>query len=75
MRVVAVHARLALWAQSLIAFVYRNGVVREIVYDTDWVSLDAEMERPFAESLQKQAEEMMAGEVVLKEAVPAGSQR
>lgn len=75
MRVVAVHARLALWAQNLIAFVYRNGVVREIVYDTDWVSLDAEMERPFAESLQKQAEEMMAGEVVLKEAVPAGSQR
>ena len=74
-RVVAVHARLALWAQNLIAFVYRNGVVREIVYDTDWVSLDAEMERPFAESLQKQAEEMMAGEVVLKEAVPAGSQR
>jgi len=53
MRVVAVHARLALWAQSLIAFVYRNGVVREIVYDTDWVSLDAEMERPFAESLTK----------------------
>lgn len=75
MRVVAVHARLALWAQSLIAFVYRNGVVREIVYDTDWVSLDAEMERPFAESLQKQAEEMMAGEVVLKEAVPVASQR
>ncbi len=75
MRVVAVHARLAIWAQNLIAFVYRNGVVREIVYDTDWVSLDAEMERPFAESLQKQAEEMMAGEVVLKEAVPAGSQR
>ena len=75
MRVVAVHARLALWAQSLIAFVYRNGVVREIAYDTDWVSLDAEMERPFAESLQKQAEEMMAGEVVLKEAVPAASQR
>lgn len=75
MRVVAVHARLALWAQNLIAFVYRNGVVREIVYDTDWVSLDAEMERPFAESLQKQAEEMMAGEVVLKEAVPVASQR
>lgn len=75
MRVVAVHARLALWAQSLIAFAYRNGVVREIVYDTDWVSLDAEMERPFAESLQKQAEEMMAGEVVLKEAVPVASQR
>jgi len=75
LRVVTVHARLALWAQSLIAFVYRNGVVREIVYDTDWVSLDAEMERPFAESLQKQAEEMMAGEVVLKEAVPAASQR
>jgi GTP-binding protein HflX len=75
MRVVAVHARLALWAQNLIAFAYRNGVVREIVYDTDWVSLDAEMERPFAESLQKQAEEMMAGEVVLKEAVPVASQR
>lgn len=75
MRVVAVHARLALWAQSLIAFVYRNGVVREIVYNTDWVSLDAEMERPFAESLLKQAEEMMAGEVVLKEPVPAASQR
>lgn len=75
MRVVAVHARLALWAQSLIAFAYRNGVVREIVYDTDWVSLDAEMERPFAESLQKQAEEMMAGEVVLREAVPVASQR
>lgn len=75
MRVVAVHARLALWAQSLIAFVYRNGVVREIVYDTDWVSLNAEMERPFAESLQKQAEEMMAGEVVLREAVPVASQR
>jgi GTP-binding protein HflX len=75
MRVVAVHARLALWAQSLIAFAYRNGVVREIVYDTDWVSLDAEMERPFAESLQKQAEEMMAGEVVLKEVVPVASQR
>jgi len=75
MRVVTVHARLALWAQNLIAFVYRNGVVREIVYDTDWVSLDAEMERPFAESLQKQAEEMMAGEVVLKEAVPVASQR
>jgi GTP-binding protein HflX len=75
MRVVAVHARLALWAQNLIAFAYRNGVVREIVYDTDWVSLDAEMERPFAESLQKQAEEMMAGEVVLKEAVSVASQR
>jgi GTP-binding protein HflX len=75
MRVVAVHARLALWAQNLIAFAYRNGVVREIVYDTDWVSLDAEMERPFAESLQKQAEEMMAGEVVLREAVPVASQR
>ena len=75
MRVVAVHARLALWAQNLIAFVYRNGVVREIAYDTDWVSLDAEMERPFAESLQKQAEERMAGEVVLEEAVPVVSQR
>jgi hypothetical protein len=33
------------------------------------------MERPFAESLQKQAEEMMAGEVVLREAVPVASQR
>jgi GTP-binding protein HflX len=75
MRVVTVHARLALWAQSLIVFVYRNGVVREIVYDTDWVNLDVEMERPLAESLQKQAEEMIAGEVVLKETVPVASQR
>ena len=75
MRVVTVQARLALWAQSLIAFVYRNGIVRKIVYDTDCVSLDAEMERAFAERLKKQAEEMMAGEVVLKEAVPVTSQR
>jgi len=65
MRVVNVHARLALWAQNLIAFVYRNGVVLNITYDTDWVTLDAEMERPFAERLQKQADEMMAGEVIL----------
>ncbi|MCS7186258.1 MAG: GTPase HflX [Armatimonadetes bacterium] len=65
MRVVNVHARIALWAQNLIAFVYRNGVVINITYDTDWVTLDAEMERPFAERLQKQAEEMMAGEVIL----------
>lgn len=66
MRVVKVHARLALWAQSLIAFVYRNGVVRNILYDTDWVTVEAEMERPFAERLQKQAMQMTAGEVVLK---------
>lgn len=65
MRVVNVHARLALWAQNLIAFVYRNGVVLNITYDTDWVTLDAEMERPFAERLQKQADEMTAGEVIL----------
>lgn len=65
MRVVSVHARIALWAQNLIAFVYRNGVVINISYDTDWVTLDAEMERPFAERLQKQANEMMAGEVTL----------
>lgn len=66
-RVVNVYARLALWAQSLIAFVYRNGVVRNIAYDAHQVSLDAEMERPFAERLQKQAQEMMAGEVVLSD--------
>lgn len=66
MRVVKVHARLALWAQSLIAFVYRNGVVRNILYDTDRVTVEAEMERPFAERLQKQAMQMTAGEVVLK---------
>ncbi len=65
MRVVNVHARIALWAQNLIAFVYRNGVVSNITYDTDCVTLDAEMERPFAESLQKQVEQMMAGEVDL----------
>ncbi len=65
MRVVNVHARLALWAQNLIAFVYRNGVVLNIAYDTDWVILDAEMERPFAERLQKQVDEMMAGEAIL----------
>jgi len=75
MRVVTVHARLRLWAQNLIAFAYRNGVVQNIIYDTDWVNLEAEMEKPFAESLQKQAEEMVAGEVVLKEAVPVASQR
>ncbi|MFN3420726.1 MAG: GTPase HflX [Armatimonadota bacterium] len=65
MRVVNVHARIALWAQNLIAFIYRNGVVLNITYDTDCVTLDAEMERPFAESLQKQVEQMMAGEVNL----------
>lgn len=66
MRVVNVRARIALWAQNLIAFVYRNGVVLNITYDTDWVTLEAEMERPFAERLQKQVDEMKAGEVVLK---------
>ncbi len=65
MRVVNVRARIALWAQNLIAFVYRNGIVLDITYDTDWVTLNAEMERPFAERLQKQVDEMMAGEVVL----------
>lgn len=68
-RVVTVHARLALWAQNLVAFVYRNGLVLNIVYDTDWVNLEAEMERPFAERLKKQAEGIMAGKVVLKDAI------
>ncbi|MER3501114.1 MAG: GTPase HflX [Candidatus Fervidibacterota bacterium] len=63
LRVVKVAARLALWAQNLIAFTYRNGVIRSITYDTDFVMLEAEMERPFAEHLQKQAREMAAGEV------------
>ncbi|MFA0754248.1 MAG: hypothetical protein IMHGJWDQ_002033, partial [Candidatus Fervidibacter sp.] len=40
-----------------------NGVIRSITYDTDFVMLEAEMERPFAEHLQKQAREMAAGEV------------
>ncbi|MCS7263401.1 MAG: GTPase HflX [Armatimonadetes bacterium] len=65
MRVVSIKANLALWAQSLIAFIYRNGVVRKILYDTDYVMLEADMERPFAERLQKQVSEMGAGEVTL----------
>ncbi|MCS7191567.1 MAG: GTPase HflX [Armatimonadetes bacterium] len=70
MRVVNVRAKLALWAQNLIAFVYRNGVVQNIIYNTDWVTVKAEMEKTFAERLQKQAIEMGAGEVVIDKAFP-----
>ncbi len=65
LRLVCVRARFALWAQNLLAFIYRNGVVRQVLYDTEWVSVEAEMERSFAERLQKQAAEMNAGDVQL----------
>ncbi len=70
MRVVQVKARLALWAQGLLAFAYRNGVVHKVVYDSDEVIMEAEMERSFAERFQKQALEMGAGEVSLSPCLP-----
>ncbi len=62
-RLVSVRARIALWAQELIAFAYRNGVVQHIAYNTDWVNLEAVMERALAERLAKQVSELKAGEV------------
>lgn len=62
-RLVSVHVRIALWAQELIAFAYRNGIVQYISYNTDWVTLEAVMERALAERLAKQVSERKAGEV------------
>ncbi|GBC98916.1 GTPase HflX [bacterium HR17] len=62
-RLVRVRGQLALWAQDLVAFAYRNGVVYSVAYTDDAIVLDAEMERHFAEHLQKQVTLLNAGSV------------
>lgn len=70
-RLVHVRAKIALWAQELVAFAYCNGVVEQISYDTDWTNLEAVMERSLAERLAKNVAKSGAGEVkfvVIKDA-------